>query len=99
MAQVRATLPEGIHLVEEQHTRRPPTSLRKQRAQVAFAVAEPHVKDVRQLDRQKRRAELARDRTCEERLAAPWGAVEQQTTAKRRAVCATKLLVAERFEE
>ena len=99
VAQVAALLAERVELVEEEHARRGAARRLERVVELALGLAEPHVEHVAEAEREEARAQLARDRAGEERLAAAGRAVEQQAAAQRLAVVGAQLGVAQRRQE
>ena len=92
-------LPEGVHLVEEQHAGRVGPGQPEDVLDVAFRGSDVHVEDVGQPDVDEVRAHLAGDRPPDEGLAAAGRPVEQHPAAQALAVEPPQLRVAHRSEE
>src|SRR5207245_3034286 len=79
--QVHPLLADRVQLVEEEHAGRTATGVLENLVQSFFALAKPHVEDIRESDAEKARAQLARGCPREKRLAATRRAREAKTPA------------------
>lgn len=82
-AESRATMPQGVDLVEEQHARRLTTCSVEHRADRTFALAEPPTEHVGDAHLIEVRAKLARHGLRDVGLAASGRTVEQQAATGR----------------